>query len=268
MKITIVGCGNMGLVYARAFLRYNIVSTSDLLLVEKNEARKNELRELNLGSVVTPSDEAIRGSDIIIIAVKPQDFGGLAPELKSVLGSSTILLSIMAGIKIGVLQNLLKHEQIVRAMPNSPVEIGMGVTGFSANTGLSLEQIRKVENLLATTGRTVYFENEEMLDAVTALSGSGPAYFFYIVKSMIEAGMKMGMDEAVASMLVKQTMLGAFHLINNANKSLDELIRTVASKGGTTEAAFAVFNANLVAENLSAGILAAETRAKQLSSGS
>ncbi|HEV7229932.1 MAG TPA: pyrroline-5-carboxylate reductase [Bacteroidia bacterium] len=268
MKITIVGCGNMGLVYARAFLRYNIVSPSDLLLVEKNETRKNELRELNLGSVVTPADTAIKGSDIIIIAVKPQDFRELAPALSSVLGKDTILLSIMAGIKITVLRDLLGHEQIVRAMPNSPVEIGMGVTGFSANTGLSLEQIRKVENLLATTGRTVYFENEEMLDAVTALSGSGPAYFFYVVKSMVEAGMKMGMEEAVASMLVKQTMLGAFHLINNANKSLDELIRTVASKGGTTEAAFEVFNNNRVAENLASGILAAEIRAKQLSSGS
>jgi pyrroline-5-carboxylate reductase len=266
MKITIVGCGNMGLVYARAFLKYNIVSSENLLLVEKNEARKEELKALNIGAVVTPSDPAISESDIIIVAVKPQDFRDLAPLIKPVLGKNTILLTIMAGIKIAVLEELLSHRHIIRAMPNSPVEIGMGVTGFSANKNLSLDQIRKVENLLGTTGRTVFFENEEMLDAVTALSGSGPAYFFYIVKAMIDAGKQMGMDEAVAAMLVKQTMLGAFHLVNNANKSLDELIRTVSSKGGTTEAAFSVFTQSKVGENLTTGILAAETRAKELSS--
>jgi len=160
---------------------------------------------------------------------------------------------------------LLGYTHIIRAMPNSPVEIGMGITGFSAHPGITLEQIRKVENLLATTGRTVFFENEEMLDAVTALSGSGPAYFFYLVKAMIDAGKQMGMEEAVAMMLVKQTMLGAFHLVNNANKSLDELIRTVASKGGTTEAAFSIFKQAEVGENLGKGILAAEKRAKELS---
>jgi pyrroline-5-carboxylate reductase len=265
MKITIVGCGNMGLVYARSFLRYNIVATKDLLLVEKNESRKKELVQLNIGHVVTPSDKAITESDIVIIAVKPQDFSELAPLLREVLNPATIILTIMAGIRISHLEELLRHKSIVRAMPNSPVEIGMGVTGFSASKDVHPDQIRKVENLLATTGRTVFFEKEEMLDAVTALSGSGPAYFFYLVKAMIEAGEQMGMDKSVASLLVKQTMLGAFHLVNNANKSLDELITTVSSKGGTTEAAFSVFIANQVGENLGKGILAAEKRAKELS---
>jgi pyrroline-5-carboxylate reductase len=266
MQITIVGCGNMGLVYARAFLRYNIVTSAELLLVEKSEIRKEELKALGLGSVVTPSDPSIKNSDILIIAVKPQDVRELAPQLKSVLGKDTILVTIMAGITIPVLENLLGHKHIIRAMPNSPVEIGMGITGFSANKNMTLDQIRKVENLISTTGRTVFFENEAMLNAVTALSGSGPAYFFYLVKAMIEAGKEMGMDEAVSAMLVKQTMLGAFHLINNANKSLDELIQTVASKGGTTEAAFSVFKNNKVGEGLAEGILAAEKRAKELSS--
>jgi pyrroline-5-carboxylate reductase len=265
MKVTIVGCGNMGMVYARAFLRYNMVTQSDLLLVEKNENRKEELKQLNIGAVVTSSDPSIAHSEIIIIAVKPQDFKELAPTLKKVIGKESIILTIMAGIKISMLEELLGHPFIVRAMPNSPVEIGMGVSGFCANRNMTANQIRKVEHILATTGRTVYFEQEEMLDAVTALSGSGPAYFFYLVKSMIEAGQQMGMDEAVAAMLVKQTMLGAFHLINNANKSLDELIQTVSSKGGTTEAAFTVFREKQVGENLGAGILAAEKRAKALS---
>jgi len=266
MKITIVGCGNMGLVYARAFIRYNIVKPEDLLLVEKSELRKEELKCLAIGAVVTPSDKAIKDSDILILAVKPQDFKELAPQLKEAIHEEAIVLSIMAGIRISLLEQMLAHSNIARAMPNSPVEIGMGITGFSTSKSLNMDQVRKVENLLSTTGRTVFFEKEEMLDAVTALSGSGPAYFFYIVKSMIEAGMKMGMEEAVAGMLVKQTMLGAFHLVNNANKSLDELIKTVASKGGTTEAAFSIFQSNLVGEHIAEGILAAEKRARELSS--
>jgi pyrroline-5-carboxylate reductase len=265
MKITIVGCGNMGLVYARAFIRYNIVKGEDLLLVEKSESRKEELKQLQIGEVVTPSDRKVSETDILILAVKPQDFKELAPILKQTLNKKAIVLSIMAGIRISLLEQLLDHTHIVRAMPNSPVEIGMGITGFSASKHLDMDQVRKVENLLSTTGRTVFFEKEEMLDAVTALSGSGPAYFFYIIKAMIEAGREMGMDEAVAGILVKQTMLGAFHLVNNANKSLDELIRTVASKGGTTEAAFSVFRTHEVGEHISEGIKAAEKRARELS---
>jgi pyrroline-5-carboxylate reductase len=266
MKITIVGCGNMGLVYAKAFLRYNIVKPEDLLLVEKSERRKEELKQLNIGAVVTPGDPAVKKSDILILAVKPQDFKELAPLLKTVIRREAVVLSIMAGIRISLLETYLSHSLIARAMPNSPVEIGMGITGFSASKNLNMDQVRKVENLLATTGRTVFFEKEEMLDAVTALSGSGPAYFFYVVQAMIEAGKSMGMEDAVAGMLVKQTMLGAFHLVNNANKSLDELIQTVSSKGGTTEAAFKVFNKNQVAEHLADGIRAAEKRARELSS--
>lgn len=265
MKITIIGCGNMGLVYARSFLKYDIAGRETLLLVEKSEPRKKELEQLNIGRVVIPSDPAISESDIVILAVKPQDFKSLAEDLKKVLRPHNIVLSIMAGITISYIERTLEHSTIVRAMPNSPVEVGMGITGFSCTSQVSHEQVRKVENLLSTTGRTVFFEKEELLDAVTALSGSGPAYFFYIVKSMIEAGKQMGMEEPVAAMLVKQTMLGSFHLINNATRSLDDLIKVVASKGGTTEAAFTVFNERKVAEHLAEGIVRAEKRAKELS---
>ncbi|MBC7862586.1 MAG: pyrroline-5-carboxylate reductase [Bacteroidia bacterium] len=265
MKITIAGCGNMGLVYARAFLRYNIVKKENLLLVEKNEQRKEELQKLDIGKVVTMNDPAVAESELVILSVKPQDFSEIAEGLANILKPATLLVSIMAGKKITLLQKKLNHKNIVRAMPNSPVELGMGITGFSVSESISMEQIRKVENLLGTTGRTVFFEDENLLDAVTALSGSGPAYFYYILKSMIDAGKEMGFDEATSTLLVKQTMLGAFHLFNNANKSLDELIQTVASKGGTTEAALRTFNDNNVNKFLIEGIKNAEKRAKELS---
>lgn len=255
----------MGLIYARAFLKYNIVSKENLLLAEKNETRKLELLKLNIGKVCVVNDKRISESDIIILAVKPQDFNELSVELKHVLSSENIIISIMAGMKLERIENALDQKNIIRAMPNSPAELGMGMTAFTSSKTLSIEQIRKAENLLSTTGRTVFFENENLLDAVTALSGSGPAYFFYIVKQMVEAGKQMGFDQHTAEMLVKQTMLGSFHLLNTADKSLDELIKAVASKGGTTEAALTVFNETGVGENLQKGIVKARDRASELS---
>lgn len=265
MKITIIGCGNMGLIYSRAFLKYNIVSKENLLLAEKNETRKQELLKINIGEVCVVNDKRISESDIIILAVKPQDFNELSIDLKQVIHPENIIISIMAGMTLEKISTTLEHETVVRAMPNSPAELGMGMTAFTATKNVSVEKIRKAENLLATTGRTVFFENEELLNAVTALSGSGPAYFFYIVKQMIDAGVQMGFDEATSAMLVKQTMLGSFHLLNTANKSLDELIKSVASKGGTTEAALSIFNAKDVGANLQKGIIKARDRARELS---
>ncbi len=255
----------MGLVYARAFLRYNIVKAENLLLAEKNETRRDELQRMNIGRVVVTSDPEIKKSELVILAVKPQDFTDLAPKLDGLIGENTIVLSIMAGITIARLEKDLNHKFIIRAMPNSPVEVGMGMTGFSAHPAVSMEQVRSVENLLTTTGRTVFFEEEKMLDAVTALSGSGPAYFYYIVRAMVEAGKEMGMTEAVASTLVKQTMLGSLQLINNAAKPYDELIKTVASKGGTTEAAIKTFDDGKVHRSLMDGIINAQKRSSELS---
>ena len=264
MKVTIIGCGNMGLIYARAFLKYDIVSKSELLLVEKSEARKEELKKLDIGEVVVPSDARISQSDVVILAVKPQDFAQLGDTLKQVLSRDTILISIMAGVSIASLASRLSHERIIRAMPNSPVEIGMGITAYCISRQVSAEQVRRAENLLTTTGRTLYLEDESLMDSVTALSGSGPAYFFYFAQQLIEAGKKMGFDESTAALLVKQTMLGSFHLLNSAGKPLPELIKAVASKGGTTEAALSTFEKHAVGEHLQEGLLNAQKRGKEL----
>lgn len=265
MKIAIVGCGNMGLAYARSFLRYNLVTKENLLLVEKSEPRKRALEKLAIGNVVSNFDDTISGYDIIIVAVKPQDFSAISEGLKGSLTPNNVVLSIMAGIPIKYIEEKLAHKNIVRAMPNSPAQLGMGMTAFSSAKDMPVDQLRKAENLLSSTGRTVFLEDESLLDAVTALSGSGPAYFFYIVKHMIDAGIKMGIEPSVASLLVKQTMIGSFELVNNATQNLDELIAAVKSKGGTTEAALHTFEQGKLGEVLVQGILAAEKRAKELS---
>lgn len=263
-KIAIIGCGNMGLIYANSFLRYKIVTKENQLLVAKNAERQSSLAGMNIGKAVISGDESIKDSNIIIIAVKPQDFKNLAPSIKGMLRPDCVVLSIMAGTEIAFIQSQIDHQFIVRAMPNLPVEINMGMTAFTASSELPHDKILLVENLLSTTGRTLFLKDEKQLNAVTALSGSGPAYFFYFMKYLIEAGVEMGFDEHVSSILAKQTMLGAFHLINNGQKSLDEYIQSVASKGGTTEAALKTFNENDMGKTIVTALLNAEKRAKEL----
>jgi pyrroline-5-carboxylate reductase len=130
-----------------------------------------------------------------------------------------------------------------------------------------MEQISIVDTLLETTGKCIFMKDENLLDAVTAISGSGPAYFYYFVKHMIEAGKQMGIEEPVASMLVKQTMLGSFQILNNSKLSIDDMIKAVASKGGTTEAALNKFENTSVGPNIIEALRAAEKRAKELSNG-
>jgi pyrroline-5-carboxylate reductase len=265
MKIAIIGCGTMGLIYAKAFVKYDISKKEELILVEKNENRAKELKQLNLGKVVLSYDEEILNYEMIILAVKPQDFETLSKTLAPVIHKNAVILSIMAGVKVSIINQLLKHSNTVRVMPNSPAALGMGMTGIYANENIDASKLIKVERILSTTGRTVLLQEEHLLDAVTALSGSGPAYYFYFLKHMIQAGIAMGLEESVASMLAKQTMLGAFHLANNAEQKLDALIQSVASKGGTTEAALKIFDTHQIGANIEQALIAARDRAEELS---
>lgn len=263
MKISIIGCGNMGQAYARSFRKYGLVKPTDLLLVVRNEGHGSSLS--TLGVVSNELGPAIGESDLVIIAVKPQDFGTVAPVLAKFIGPKQVVLSIMAGITMERLQRSLGHVNVVRAMPNSPAQIGMGITAYTTATELSMHQTIMVEQLLNSTGRALHLADETMLDAVTALSGSGPAYFFHIVSSMIDTGIKLGLEPHVASALVKQTMLGSYHLLDHSDRTPEELIKVVTSKGGTTEAAFAVLSNEDLSGTLDRAITSARDRATALS---
>lgn len=264
MKIAIIGCGNMGMAFANSFIQYNLVQKEDLLLIEKNKERGELLQEQKAGVVVDTISGKISEVDLIILSVKPQDYPSVSEELAKVINPSQLVLSIMAGIPIANLQSTLSHDLIIRAMPNTPALLGMGMTAFASASAVGLSDIRKVENLINSTGRAVFLEDENLLDAVTGLSGSGPAYFFYLIKAMIDAGVEMGFDPAMSALLVKQTMLGSYHLMQTSDKNLDELIQAVASKGGTTEAALKMFKELGVSEGLKQGIFAARDRAIEL----
>ncbi|TGD80875.1 pyrroline-5-carboxylate reductase [Hymenobacter wooponensis] len=264
MRIAILGCGNMGLAFAKAFLQYNLIRREDLLLIGKDDAQCQRLHQAQADVPVGLLTEEIGAYDIVLVAVKPQDFGKAALGLRAVLRPEQAVLSIMGGIPIARLQRELNHRQVLRAMPNTPVLLGMGITGFTAAPEVERTLMHRIENLLNATGRSIFLEDESMLDAVTAVSGSGPAYFYYIVQAMMRAGQELGFSESVAGLLVKQTMIGAFHLLNNSDQSLDQLIATVASKGGTTEAALREFRAGGLQDTLVSGIKAAQQRATEL----
>lgn len=255
----------MGLIYARAFLKYKMTDASHLFLAEKNPERAAVLREMEIGTVIEPDRLQLIPGEVLILAVKPQDFAPVASLLKGKIQERALVLSIMAGVEICKIQRQLDHRNVVRAMPNSPVEVGMGMTVFSSDGTLSADHILRTERLLSASGRTLYLEDESMLDAVTALSGSGPAYFFYFLQQLIRAGVEMGLEEHVAETLAKQTMLGSFHLVNNAGKSLPDLIQTVASRGGTTEAALQTFAGGNMDETIVQALKNAARRAGELS---
>ncbi len=265
MKIAVLGAGKMGLSFSKSFLKYELIKPENLLLITRHTERKEEIRSLFPHSEIASFSEIeVLNADLIIISVKPQDFSFVAAYLPFKIKEETLVLSIMAGISIKKIQTALHHKLVVRAMPNSPTLIGMGITGYTAAEGITVNQLMQLERLMNSTGRSVYLENESLLNGVTALSGSGPAYFYYIIDAMIKAGTEMGIDENLSKLFVKQTMLGAYHLINNSEKSLEELIKDVASKGGTTEAALQIFNELQLKETLQKGIFAAENRSKEL----
>lgn len=256
----------MGVSFAKSFLKYELIKPEHLQLITRKKNNIPRLTEEFPGSKISVIDEdIIIDSDLVIIAVKPQDFQLLTDNISFKLKEDQMILSIMAGIKIKQIQQFLNHKKVVRAMPNSPTLLGMGITGYSVAEGISFNELMSIERLLNATGRSIYLEDEDLLDSVTALSGSGPAYFYYIVDAMIKAGVEMGIDENLSKLFVKQTMLGAYHLINNSEKNLEELIADVASKGGTTEAALKVFERNQLNETIQKAILAAERRSKELS---
>ena len=262
MKLGIVGFGNMGLTYAKSFLKYNLVKSEHLYLFEKNIEK---IEHLGYGNPVGLDHEILNSLDILILAIKPQDFLDLAEDLKELLNKNSVLISIMAGITLSKLMNCLNHQFVIRAMPNMPAQIGQGMTAFTASDDITIGQLRKVEKLFNTTGRSVFVDDESQLDPITALSGSGPAYIFYFLKSMILAGIKMGLKESDALLLSRQTFQGALQLYNGSSKSLDELIAMVRSKGGTTDAALKSFDENKLSDKIIEGILSANNRAKELS---
>lgn len=264
MQILIIGGGNMGLTYAQSFVRSHITNKDSLMILTRSAGKAEELRQKNVAKIFTVAADCVSQADLIILAVKPQDSEILLSQIKPFVHPQQVFLSIMAGIKVGNICNQLNINKIVRAMPNLPSQIGMGMTTFISSDEVTRLELVMVQNLLSTTGKTLYVENEELIDASTAISGSGPAYIYYVMEAFMNAAKTMGFNESQAEMLVNQTFNGALDLYNKSDLSCTEWIGKVSSKGGTTEAAIKSFAGNELNINFEKGIFAAFERAKEI----
>ena len=264
MKILILGGGNMGLTYAQSFLRSRIVTADNLMVLCRTYEKANHLSQIHEGRFFSDPRLCVTEADLLILAVKPQDSARLFEEIRELVQPGQVYLSIMAGVRIATIAQALAADKIIRAMPNLPAQIGAGVTTFTSTDQVTRIELVMVQNLLSTTGKTIYVEQETMIDASTAISGSGPAYVYYFMNAMMEAAQKMGFSASEAELLVSQTFTGAVDLYNKTNLSCENWIAKVASKGGTTEAAMQVWQEMTLHEQIIAGANAALERARAL----
>lgn len=265
MNVLIIGGGNMGRSFAESFLNAKILSHKQLTVIEKNQTQIQELNRMKLGQVYNDYGDFISEKDLIILATKPQDAYSVYPKLKPYITKSHIILTIMAGVSIADVEQNLGTNKVVRCMPNLPCQIGMGVTGFMVSKSIPQRDADFVRKLLETTGVSIQLYEEDKLNAVTAVSGSGPAYVFYFMNAMIQKTMEMGFTHTEASKMVEQTFLGAVELYKVNDSSCKEWIDKVSSKGGTTEAAIKYFNSNSIHENIQIGMEYALQRSRELS---
>lgn len=264
MKVLIVGGGNMGTTFAQGFLAAHIIRPKDLIILENNPERAALLAQNNLGTVKSTAGDYIKIIDLIVLAVKPQDSDSLYKLIQPYITPEKMILSIMAGVKLETIVTNLNTAKVIRAMPNLPAKVGSGMTAFTATEEVTRKELIAVQNLLSTTGRAIYFDEEAMIDASTALSGSGPAYVFFFMNAMIQTAMKLGFSESQAELLVWQTFTGSMSLHNKNDLTCQQWIDRVSSKGGTTEAAIKVFKQYDVAKGIEEGIFAAFNRAEEL----
>ncbi len=264
MKILVIGGGNMGQTYAKSFLRSHIVKTEEMMILEKSDSKSASLAKENIGTIYNDPAKCMPIADLIILAVKPQNVPELFASLRSMIDSQQLFLSIMAGVTIATLKKGLGVDKVIRAMPNLPAQIGMGMTAFTSTDEVTRIELTMVQNLLNTTGKAIYVEDESLLDAATAISGSGPAYVFYCMQSFMDVAEKMGFSAPEAELLTWQTFKGAVELFHKNDLTCNEWIAKVASRGGTTEAALNYFEMEKVSDKLQGGAEAARKRAKEL----
>ena len=223
----------------------------------------NALRQAKNGHVTDDNIAAIKNADIVVFAVKPQVLGGVLKPLKGLL-EDKLLISIVAGAEIKTISDLTSSERVVRVMPNTPALVQTGAHGMFAKPEVSAKDRELATQVLAATGLTLWVSSEAQIDAVTAVSGSGPAYFFYMMESMIRAGKNMGLDEKVATALTLQTALGAAQMAITSSNAPSELRKNVTSPNGTTQAALEVFDRAQISQNIQTALAAAQKRSQEL----
>ncbi len=264
MKVLVIGAGNMGLTYAEGISKSKLLKKKNIMVLDKSDEKLAELNQILHFDVYKELKDCVPKADVIFVAVKPHHAEDLLRKIRPMITSGQILISIMAGITLNSIQDFSGVKKVIRAMPNLPAKVGLGLTSYVATPNLSRIEMLTVESLLNATGKSILVSNENLIDASTGISGSGPAYVFYFMQSMMEAAFQMGFSKNESKVLVSQTFTGAIELFNQSDLSPNSWMEKVASKGGTTQAALDSMDDNNVNELIKEAAFAAFARAVEL----
>ena len=240
LKIAFIGGGIMSESIITSIIGNGLAAPGKITVGEPVSSRREHLSERYQVQVTDDNLEAITGARMIVLAVKPQQIDTAMADLKSSVNNSQVVLSIVAGASIKSISKSLDHSVIVRVMPNTPSQVGQGMSVWTALPGVSLEHRDLVQCILKTLGKEVYVSEEKYLDMATALSASGPAYVFMFLEALIDAGVYLGLQRDMAETLATQTIYGSIALVRESGKHPADLRNMVTSPGGTTAEALLV----------------------------
>lgn len=262
--IGFIGAGNMATSLAGGMIAKGI-RPANIWMSDPSQARRDEVASLHQVQVSEDNLEVARRVDVLVLAVKPQAMGAACEPLREIIEArQPLVISIAAGVTVANLRRWLGEAPIVRCMPNTPALVQAGATGLYAAAGVSAAQKEAANRILEAVGLTFWLEEEKALDAVTAVSGSGPAYFFLLMEALIDAARAQGLAPDTARQLVLQTALGAAKLASGSDVAPDVLRQRVTSPGGTTAAALDVFEEAGFREHVQAAVAAARERSEEL----
>jgi pyrroline-5-carboxylate reductase len=261
-QVAVVGAGVMGEAFIAALIRSGISATSITAVVRRSE--RGEELVTKYGISIKALDEALQESDVVILGIKPQGLADLMPEIAPHLRNDALVISLLAGKTIaGISAGLGGHAAIARVMPNTPTLIGKGMAGYSLSTGVSDGQKKFVQQLLDATGKAIEIP-EELQNALTGTSGSGPAYFFRFVEAMVDGAVAMGLSHEDATTLTIQTIVGAAALLDESGETPTRLREKVTSLKGATAEALAVFDEAGISKIVADAMAASARRAGEL----
>ncbi len=268
-NLSFIGCGVMAESMIAGLLRKNLVAPEQIAASHPRKNRREELNAKYKIRVYESNAEAVERSrenenSIVALCVKPQRLGGVLQELKDVVSSNQIVFSIVAGAKIETLAEELDNRKIVRAMPNTPSQIGAGITAWTCTENISDVERADVKALLTALGKELYVETENMIDMATSLSATGPTYVFMVMEALTDAGVHLGFSRDMSKELVQETMLGAVLFAIESHKHPAELRNMVTSPGGTSADAIYQMEKGGLRTVLSKAVYAAYQRAVEL----
>lgn len=264
IKIAFIGAGQMGSALMRGMLQAKVIQPHQVIVSDVNRNRLEELRREFQVNVAENNRDAAQRSNVILLAVKPQQLGDVLSEIQDCIDENQIIISIAAGVSTkAISRRIEKNIPIIRVMPNLSVLVRKGISVISPGAAVGESSVELVERLFASVGEIIFLE-EELQNQAMALSGCGPAYFYYFVENLIEAGKKSGLDSQIATKLVIETLVGAGAMLKETGKPPTKLREMVTSPGGTTSAAWQVFEQAGFPEWFLKAVEAAIKRAQEL----